>query len=175
MAWNSILFYHYFCLSFWHCYYPHCEKMCGTRSLTKTKGTVSVLWPHPPACSTCPQELPAQMGFSSLMQVSRAESLEGTSLLLIKTRDHKSLLGSCCQTTLGWSELSDTNSHFWVFVIQKWDVKDAPGGGLSLFLLSHSRNSGNFVPDKQEKHQPLNFTPLCCPICVGFSPSLIVI
>lgn len=62
MAWNNILFHHYFCLSLWDCCCPHCEKMCGTRPLTNTKGTVSVLWPHPPAWSTCPQELPAQMG-----------------------------------------------------------------------------------------------------------------
>lgn len=36
MAWNSILFHQYFCLSLWHCHCLYCEKMC-TRTLTKTK------------------------------------------------------------------------------------------------------------------------------------------
>lgn len=114
-------------------------------------------------------------GISSLMQVSRAESLEGTSLLLIKTRDHKSLLGSCCQTTLHWSELSGTSSHLWVFVIQKQDVQRCSWRRIVSVLAVRQRNSGSFVPDKQEEHKVLNFIPLYCPVCVGFSPSLIVI
>lgn len=77
---------------------------------------------------------------------------------------------------LGWSGSSDRSSHLWVFVIQERGGKeDAPGGGLSLFLLSDSTSSGSFAPDKQEKHQPLDFIPLCCPVCVCFSHSHIVI
>lgn len=41
MAWNSILFHQYFCLSLWDSCCPYCEKLRSTRSLTKTKATVS--------------------------------------------------------------------------------------------------------------------------------------
>lgn len=112
-------------------------------------------------------------GISSLMQVSRAESLEGTSLLLIKTRDHKSLLGSCCQTTLHWSELSGTSSHLWVFVIQKQDVQRC--SWRRIVSVPAVRQHKQWELCSRQARKALNFIPLYCPICVGFSPSLIVI
>lgn len=175
MAWNSVLFHQYFCLSLWDCYCLYCEKMCGTRSLRQKEQWVPLglsLQPAPRVPRTACTD-----GISSLIQVSRAESLEGTSLSLIKTRDHKSLLGSCFQTTL-------RSGLLWI-VWYKFPplggcysgkrCEDAPGAGLSLFLLAASRKSRSFAPDKQEKHQPLNFIPLCCPIRAGFSHSPIVI
>lgn len=171
MAQNSILFHHYFCLSFWGCYCPHCEKMCGTISLTNTKGTVSVLWPHPPAWSTCPQEL------------HRWDLLFNASFQSRKPWRHFPFINQNQgpQKSVGFL-LSNHTALVWIV----W-YKFPPLGicysetRCAKMLLEEDCLCSCCQTEKQwelcsrQARKALNFIPLYCPICVGFSPSLIVI
>lgn len=181
MAWNSILFHQYFCLSLWDSYCPYCEKLRSTRSLIKTKATVSfglTLQPGPCAPKSCTYR--CDLLFNASFQNSKPlrhfpfiNQKQGTQKsvgFLFSNENHTKVwtdlnclmscppLGICASATRGERRCSRRRT-----------------ASIPAVRQPSPRNSRSFVPDKQEKHQPLNFIPLCYPVCVGFSHNLIII